>query len=72
MIAVRDQRIAATVLVIDYGDGMFTDMIACLRFDAQLRRLQRRVLFDLDDRDGAIAELDRMHAEIDDEPDPPS
>ena len=64
VIAVRDQRIAATVLVIDYGDGMFTDMIACVRFDPQLRRLQRRVLFDLDDRDAAIAELDRMHAEI--------
>jgi hypothetical protein len=69
VIAVRDQRIAATVLVIDYGDGMFTDMIACVRFDPQLRRLQRRVLFDPDDRDAAIAELDRMHAEIAAEPD---
>ena len=29
----------------------------------------RCVTFDLDDRSAAIAELDRMHAEIEDEPD---
>jgi hypothetical protein len=72
VIAVRDQRIAATVLVIDYGDGIYTDMIACVRFDPQLRLLQRRVLFDLDARDAAIALLDEWHAEIDEEPDTPS
>jgi len=65
VIAVRDQRIAATTLVIDYGDDMYTDMIACVRFDPQLRRLQRRVLFDIDAREAAIAEVDRMQAEID-------
>jgi hypothetical protein len=30
------------------------------------------VQLDLSDRDAAIAELDRMHAEIDDEPNTPS
>jgi len=64
VIAVRDQRIAATALVIDYGNDMYTDMIACVRFDPQLQRLQRRVLFDIDAREAAIAEVDRMHAEI--------
>lgn len=66
VIAVRGQRVAATALVIDYGNEAYTDMIACVRFDPQLRRLQRRVLFDIDARVAAIAELDRMHAEIDD------
>ena len=66
VIAVRGQRIAATVLVNDYGKDAYTDMIACVRFDPQLQRLQRRVLFDIDDRDAANAELDRMHADIDD------
>ena len=66
VIAVRGRRIAATALVIDYGNDMCTDMIACVRFDPQLQRLQRRVLFDIDARLAAIAELDRMHAEITD------
>ena len=66
VIAVRGQRTAATTLVIEYGNDTCTDMIACVRFDPHLQRLQRRVLFDIDARDAAIAEVDRMHAEIED------
>ena len=72
VIAVRGQRIAAMTVVVDYGNDMRTDMITCIRLDPQLRLLQRRVQFDPDDRDAAIAELDRMHAEIADEPDTPA
>ena len=64
VIAVRGQRTAATILVIEYGNDTYTDMIACVRFDPYVQRLQRRVLFDIDARDAAIAEVDRMHAEI--------
>jgi hypothetical protein len=66
VIAVRGQRIAAFALVVDYGDDTYTDMIVCVRFDPRVRLLQRRVLFDIDARDAAFAELDRMRAEIDD------
>ena len=60
---VRESREA---LVLDYGNDMYTDLIACVRFDPQLQLLQRRVTFDIDARDAAIAEVDRMQAEIDD------
>jgi hypothetical protein len=40
--------------------------------DRELQPLERIVSFEVDDRDAAIAELDRMHADIDDEPDTPS
>jgi hypothetical protein len=65
VIAVRGQRIAAMTLVIDYGNDMHNDMILCARFDPQLQLQQRVVQFDVDARDAAIAEVDRMQAEID-------
>jgi hypothetical protein len=64
VIAVRGQRIAAVTFTVDYGNDMHTDMISCIRFDSQLQLQQRRVVFDIDARDAAIAEVDRMHAEI--------
>ena len=57
---------------VDYGNGMGVEHIECWRLDATLRRANLTVAFDLDDRDAAIAELDRMHAEIDDELETPS
>jgi hypothetical protein len=65
-IAVRGQRCAAITASIGYGNDTFTDFIHCLRLDPALQRLQRIVSFDVDDVDAAIAELDRLHAEIDD------
>jgi len=65
VIAVRGQRIAAITAVVDYGNDMRTDMISCLRLGPQLQQLQRAVVFDIDACDLAIAELDRMQAEID-------
>jgi hypothetical protein len=43
---------------------MHNDMILCVRFDPQLQLQQRVVQFDIDARDAAIAEVDRMQAEI--------
>jgi hypothetical protein len=66
VIAVRGQRIAAMSIVIGYGNDMHTDAIICVRFDTQRQLQQRLVVIDIDDRDAAIAEVDRMYAEIDD------
>ena len=52
-------------VVVDYGNDMHTEMLPCIRLDPQLQLLQRRVQFDIDARDAAIAEVDRMQAEID-------
>ena len=55
IVAVRGERCAAMVQVIDYEDGPQTEFILCLRLDAELGREQRSVAFDLDDVDAAIA-----------------
>ena len=62
-LAVRGERFAAIVLKIDYGNGMVTESIHVFGFDATLSLLQRDVDFDLDDVDGAVAELDRLYSQ---------
>jgi hypothetical protein len=66
VIAVRGQRSAAFVEVVDYGEDTLVEVITCCRLDADLRRLERLVILGVEDRVAAIAELDRMHEEIDD------
>lgn len=65
VIAVRGQRIAAYTSVNDVGNDMHLASINCVCFDPQPRLQQRLVFFDLDARDAAIAEVDRMQAGID-------
>ena len=68
VLAVRGQRCAVITARIDYGDDAFSEYLHCIVLDAELQRLQRIVSFDSDrpdDRAAAIAELDRLHAEID-------
>ena len=73
VIAVRGEWSAAYRVRVVYGvSDMFIDDINVVRFEPVGGRFRRTVLFDPDDRDAAIAELDRMHADIDDEPDTPS
>jgi len=50
----------------DYGNDMMSDALEVVRFDSRLVNLQVHVSFDPDDLDAAIAELDRLHTEIDD------
>jgi hypothetical protein len=64
VIAVRGQRIAAFTSVNDFGNDMHLANINCVCLDPQLRLQQRLVFFDVDARDAAIAEVDRMHAEV--------
>jgi hypothetical protein len=62
---VRGERFAALVVQTDYGNGFLRENISVIGLDATLSKLQRHVDFDLDNVDGAIAELDRMHRQAD-------
>jgi hypothetical protein len=61
VVGVRGERHAAVVYQIDYGNGMVRESISLIEVDETLRRAHRLIDFDVDDVDGAIAELDRMH-----------
>ena len=66
VVAVRGQRSAAFVEVVDYGEDKLVKAIVCCRLDSGLRRLERLAILDVDARDGATALLDEWHAEIND------
>lgn len=66
VVALRGQRCAAFVEVVDYGNDNVVEAITCCRLDADLRRIERLVILDVDERDAALAVLDRMHAETND------
>ena len=65
ILAVRGDRFAAALVRLDYGNGMLFESIHVLALDATLSLAQREIDFDLDDIDGAMAELDRLHREAD-------
>ena len=66
VVAVRGDRLAAVVEAIDFGDQTVVDGILCYCLDPGLEHLQRVLMLDPEDRDGAMRELDRMYAELDD------
>lgn len=66
VIAVRDQNAAVVEMVMDYGGHGESPELNGVVFDSKLESLRRMFSFDIEDRDAAIAELDRLHAEIDD------
>lgn len=63
VLAVRDQRSAAHVEILD-SDVATWQSIMCIRLNPGLDALERLAIFDLDSRVAAIAELNRMHAEM--------
>ena len=65
ILAVRGDRLAACRLEVDYGNGLTCESIQVIELDATVTLVQRVVDFDVDDVDGAIAELDRLHSEAD-------
>jgi hypothetical protein len=65
VLGVRGERFAAVVYSIDYGNGMVRESITVIGLDATLRLAHRFIDFDVDDIDGAIAELDRLHSQAD-------
>jgi hypothetical protein len=60
-LVVRGERFAAVAMQVDYGNGMTRDYIMVFGLDAALRQVQRQIIFDRDDVDGAMAELDQLH-----------
>ena len=65
MIAVRGQRSAAFIIRVDFGGDTYSENLSCFQLDPTLKLMHRFVAFDVDASDAEIAELDRMHAEID-------
>jgi hypothetical protein len=65
VLAVRDERLAALTYRLDYGNGMVRESIVVVGLDATLGRMHRSIEFDVDDVDGAIAELDRLQRQAD-------
>lgn len=72
VIAIRGQLSAAMNVSLDYGDDMFVDNILLFQLDANHELMHRLMVFDLDDVDAAVAELDRMHAELGGQAETPS
>ena len=62
-LAVRGERFVAVAVQVDYGNGMLRENISVFGLDGTLSKIQRQVSFDIDDVEGAIAEVDRMHSE---------
>ena len=64
-LAVRGERFAAATIQLDFGNGMLIESVHLLALDPNLALVQHVVDFDIDDIDGAIAELDRLHSQAD-------
>ena len=66
VVAVRGERLAAVRIAVVFEGGVARmDSIGVVRFDPTVTRLERIVQFDEDDVSAAVAELDRLHAEVD-------
>jgi len=64
VVATRGQWSAAVVESTDLGDDMAMEYITCFQLDSTTRLMRRSFNFNVDDREAAVAELDRMHAEL--------
>jgi hypothetical protein len=62
--SVRGQCLAALTEKTDYGNDMHSEFFLIIQIDPSLERHRRSLVFDPDDHDAATAELDRLHAEI--------
>ena len=66
IVAVRGDRYVAARVLNRLGDLGENELVFVEQLDADLERVELISLFDPDDIDEAIAELDRLHTEIDD------
>jgi hypothetical protein len=64
VIAVRGERLAAIHECLDMDDGALVHGITVSQLNDSLTQWQRIIWFDPEDVGAAIAELDRLHAEI--------
>ena len=65
ILAVRGERYVAGMVRLDFGNGWLRESILVMALDVTLGLVQRVVEFDLDDVDGAMAELDRLPSRAD-------
>lgn len=61
--AVRGDRLVLFRGRVEFGGGQATESLILVVFSSEMK-VARAVLFDLDDLDGALVELERLHAEI--------
>jgi hypothetical protein len=64
VLAVRGDRLAAVRVSISVGEQGSLEQITLSQIDRDLQMCELLVIFDPDDLEVAIAELDRLHAEI--------
>jgi hypothetical protein len=63
-IAVRGDRLGLSRVRVRFDDGFAAEMLSVGRCNPDATLIERMVLFDPDDVDAALAELDRLHSEI--------
>lgn len=63
-LAVRGDRLALARVNVVIDDGFASQMLIVDRHNEDVTRSDKMVLFDVGDLDGAFAELDALHAEI--------
>jgi hypothetical protein len=71
LFATLGDRLVAALVESDNGEWE-SESIMVWQIDRQLKNLQIAVMFDADDVDAAVAELDRMQVEMEAEPETPS
>jgi hypothetical protein len=64
VVAVRGERLAVYRLLVRFGDDSELEFLVLSRLDEELERSDLVIFFDREDNDEAMAELDRLHAEI--------
>ena len=65
VLAVRGDRLSLSRYLFEYHDGSLRELLHIGDFGGDPLQLRRLVIFDTDDLDAALAELDRLHAEND-------
>jgi ketosteroid isomerase-like protein len=64
VLAVRGDHLVLTRIVDRYRDGSMREFLGVEHFTGDPVQTHRAVMFDLDDLDAALAELDRLEAEL--------
>ena len=65
-LAARGERLILNRVMTRFADGSVKDYLTVVQWNPALTKCERQVRFDVDDLDAALAELDRLHTEIDD------
>lgn len=63
IVAVRGDRLVLFVGRAEFATGQATESLVVVVFSSEMK-VARSVLFDVEDLDGAVQELERLHAEV--------